>query len=62
VTQNLIYGSLVIAIVMIVACVADMITGFPFGGNVTSDIIFLIASAAVMWMGIDCLKGIRKKR
>jgi len=62
VTQNAIYGSLVIAVVMILASIADMTTSHPFGGNVTPDIIFLFAAAAVAWMAIDCLKGTRKKK
>ena len=60
-TQNVTYGSLAIASGMILASIADIATGFPFGGNRVPDVIFLIASGAVMWMGIDCLKGMRKK-
>jgi len=62
VTQNVIYGSLAIAGGMTVASIADMATDFPFGGNLVPDIIFLIASAAVAWMGFDCLKGMRRKK
>ncbi len=47
VTKNVIFGSLAIAIAMLVACVADIVTGVPFGGNLTPDIIFMIAAAAV---------------
>ena len=62
VTQNVIYGSLAVAGCMFVASIADMVTDFPFGGNLVPDIIFLIASAGVAWMGFDCLKGTRGKK
>lgn len=61
-TKNVIFGSMAIAIAMLVACIADIVTGVPFGGNLTPDIIFMIAAAAVTWMGIDCLKGMRKNK
>lgn len=60
--QNVVYGSLVIAIGMALAAIADIFTGMPFGGNLTPDIIFLVAAAGVTWMGFDCLKGMRKKK
>jgi hypothetical protein len=62
VAQNVIYGSLAVAGGMIVASILDIVMGYPFGGHLVPDIIFLIAAAAVMWMGIDCLKGMRKKK
>ena len=61
-TQNLIYVALAIAGGTILASIADMATGYPFGGVLVSDIIFLIASGAVVWMGLDCLKGMRRKK
>lgn len=60
--QNVIYGSLAIAIGMILASAVDIFTGIPFGGNLTPDIIFLVASAAVVWMAIDCLRGLRRRK
>ena len=61
-TKNVLFGSLAIAIAMLVACIADIFTDVPFGGNLTPDIIFMIAAAGVTWMGIDCLKGMRKNK
>ncbi len=60
--QNVIYASLAVAGGMIVASIADIVVSYPFGGHLVPDIIFLVAAAAVMWMGIDCLKGMRKKK
>jgi len=62
VAQNLIYGSLAVSIGMILAYIADIATGMPFGGNLTPDIIFIIAAAIVGWMAIDCLRGIRRRK
>ncbi|MCH2212389.1 MAG: hypothetical protein MK110_13880 [Fuerstiella sp.] len=61
-TQNLIYASLAVAGCMIFASIADMALGFPFGQQMVPDIIFIIAGAAVIWMGLDCLKSRRKRK
>jgi hypothetical protein len=61
VAQNVIFASLAIALAMMAACIADIITGFPFAGQTTMDIMFIIASAVVGWMAIDCLRGMRKR-
>lgn len=60
--QNVIYGSLAVAIGMILACVIDIFMGTPFGGNLTPDIIFIVCSAAVIWMAVDCLRGLRRRK
>lgn len=59
--QNVIFASLAIAVGMIAACIADLVVGFPFAGQTSMDIMFIIASAIVGWMGIECLRGMRKR-
>jgi len=62
VAQNVIFASLAIAVGMMAACIADIATGyFPFGGQTTMDIMFIVASGVVGWMGIECLRGTRKR-
>ena len=61
VTQNVIYASLAVAGLMSLACLADIVTERPFGGQITMDIIFLLASGLIAFTGFDCLKGIRRK-
>ena len=61
-TQNLIYASLSVAGSMVLASITDIALGFPFGRQLVPDIIFVIAGSAVIWMGLDCLKGQRKKK
>lgn len=62
VAQNVIFASLAIAVGMVAACIADIVTGyFPFGGQTTMDIMFMVASAMVGWMGIECLRSMRKR-
>ena len=47
---------------MAVASVLDIAVGFPFDRRIVPDILFLVASAVVAWMGIDCLRGMHKKK
>jgi len=56
IAQNVVYASLGIAGLIGLASLADMITGAPFGGQTTYDVLFLIAAAITAYMGIDCLK------
>lgn len=55
--QNIVYASLGIAGLIGLVCLADLITGAPFGGQSTFDILFLIASAITVYLGIDCLRN-----
>jgi hypothetical protein len=36
--------------------VADLAAAVPFGGQTTFDVLFILAAALVIYMGIDCLK------
>ena len=56
IAQNTIYASLVIAGLIALSCLADIITGAPFGGQTLFDILFLIAAGITGYMGVDCLK------
>ena len=56
IAQNVIYASLVIAGLLGLACLADLITGMPFGGQTLYDILFIISAGITAYLGIDCLK------
>ncbi len=38
---------------------ADLAAGVPFGGQTVFDVMFILAGALVIYMGIDCLKDIK---
>lgn len=59
--QNAVFASLAVAIGVAAACIADLAIAVPFGGQVSMDVIFLLCSGIVGWMGVDCLKGMRKR-
>jgi len=61
VAQNAVFASLAVAIGVATACIADLAMAVPFGGQVGMDVIFLLCSGIVGWMGVDCLKGMRKR-
>lgn len=42
-----------------VLAIVDIALGIPFGGQVVFDVMFILAAALVVYMGIDCLKEIR---
>ena len=60
-TNNVTYASLAVAGLMGLACIADVVTGIPFGRLIVMDVVFLIAAGLIGFLGIDCLKGTRKK-
>ena len=57
--RNIVFGSLGVAALMGIAAILDLVLGVPFGGQMVWDIMLLLATALVIYMGIDCLKDIR---
>ncbi|APZ95494.1 hypothetical protein [Fuerstiella marisgermanici] len=56
IAQNVVYGSLVVAGLLGLACLIDLIMGVPFGGQTLYDILFIISAGITAYLGIDCLK------
>ena len=44
---------------MVIASILDMVVGMPFGSQMVLDIMFILAGALTIYMGISCLKEIR---
>jgi len=57
--RNIVFGSLGVSALMAIAAILDIVLGMPFGGQMTWDIMLILAAALVIYMGIDCLKEIR---
>lgn len=55
-SQNIAYASLAIAALMALACIMDFASGFPFGGQTTFDVLFLLGSLMTGYLAFDCLK------
>lgn len=62
-SRKMIYGSMGAAGLVALAAVADLITGIPFGWGSGKtwlmDILFLISSGIVLYLGWDALKDLR---
>lgn len=58
-SQGIIVGSMGVAALMGLAAILDLALGFPFGGQIMLDIMFILASALVVYMGLDCMKDAR---
>lgn len=56
ISQNVAYASLAIAALMTIACILDFISAFPFGGQTTFDVLFLLGSLMTGYLAFDCLK------
>jgi hypothetical protein len=48
-----------VAAVMALLAITDFATGIPFGSQSTFDIMFILAAALVIYMGVDCLKEMK---
>jgi hypothetical protein len=62
-SRKMIYGSIAAAALVAVAAVTDLIVGIPFGfgagTTMVMDILFLISSGIVIYLGWDALKDLR---
>jgi hypothetical protein len=58
-SRGIVFASMGIAAVMALLAVADFATGVPFGSQVIFDVMFILAAALVVYMGVDCLKDMR---
>ncbi len=57
--RNIVFGSLGVSALMAIAAIIDLALGIPFGGQMTWDIMLILAAGLVVYMGIECLKDIR---
>jgi len=57
--RGLVVASMGVAGVMGLAAILDLVLKMPFGGQMVLDIMFLLASGLIVYMGMDCLKDMR---
>jgi len=58
-SRGIVFASMGIAAVMALLAVADFATGVPVGSQLIFDIMFILAAALVVYMGVDCLKDMK---
>jgi hypothetical protein len=58
-SQGIVFGSMGVAGLLALLAAADLAAGVPFGGQTVFDVMFILAGALVIYMGIDCLKDIK---
>jgi len=54
--KNLVMGSFAVAGLVAVAAILDMLIQIPFAGQMTFDILFLVAAAIVGYLAYDAYK------
>ncbi|MBL8809378.1 MAG: hypothetical protein JNM43_04295 [Planctomycetaceae bacterium] len=57
--KGIVFGSMGVGALMGVLAIVDIALEIPFGGQMAFDIMFILAAALVVYMGVDCLKGMR---
>ena len=58
-SRGVVLGSMGVAGLMGLAAILDLVLGFPFGGQMVLDIMFILAAGLVVYMGIVCMKDMR---
>lgn len=58
-SRGLVVASMGLAALMALLAVADFATGVPFGSQTVFDVMFILASGLVIYMGVNCLKDAR---
>lgn len=58
-SKTMILGGAAVAAVATLLAVLDLIAGFPYGGQMVMDILFLIAGAIVLYMSYDAFMDLR---
>lgn len=53
------FGSMGVACLLLVVFLLDMVLGLPFGRAVAVDIVGLLASAVVLFLGFDAYRDLR---
>jgi hypothetical protein len=51
--KRLIIGSIAASGVVALGVILDLIIGWPFGGNMLMDILFLVSAAMIIYLGYD---------
>jgi len=54
--KKMLFGSMGVSIVVGILAIVDVATGFPFGGQMVLDIMFLLSAGLVGYMGFDTYK------
>ena len=58
-TKNMIFGSVAAAGLVMLISILDLTLKFPFGGySMTTDILFLLGAAIVLYMGWETYREI----
>ena len=52
----MLFGSMGVSIVVGILSIVDVATGFPFGGQMVLDIMFVLSAGLVGYMGFDTYK------
>ncbi len=58
-SKKVIFGSIGAAGLVGVLAIVDVIIGFPFKGQMTMDILFLLAAAAIGYMAYDAYQDLK---
>ena len=54
--KRMLFGSMAVSLIVGILSIVDMVTGFPFGGQMLLDIMFLLSAGLVGYMGFDTYK------
>jgi hypothetical protein len=54
--KKMLFGSMGVSIVVGILSIVDVATGFPFGGQMMADIMFILSAALVGYIGFDTYK------
>lgn len=52
-TKKMLIGSMAVSGLVLLAALADIITGQPFAGQTMFDVMFILSAAIVGYMGFD---------
>lgn len=58
-SRGVVVTSMGFAGLMLLLSGADLAVSVPFGGQMVFDVMMIIASGIVMYMGVNCLKDFR---
>ena len=58
-SKNMIFGSMAVAALVGVAAILDLVMEIPFAGSMLMDIMFIISSALVLFMGYDSYQDLK---
>jgi len=58
-SKNMVFGSLAVAVLVLVMSILDLALKMPFGGQMVMDILYILGAGIVLYLGWDAIRDLQ---